>query len=365
MKSIATDGQHRWSLSTALATRGEKRVALAIIVVSTLLFAVCVPFVRVPLARMPAFIPAYQSALFLVDLITALLLFDQFARTRSRAMLILASAYLFDALIIVAHTLSFPGAFAPAGLVTGGEQTTAWLYIFWHGGFPLFVIAYALLQRREVRDAGVPVSRAGVAVAWAVAAVVLVTGALTLLATAGHDWLPVVMQGNNYAMLVSKGISPAVWILTLVAIGVLWRREMRVIDLWLMVVMWVWLLDIALAAVIGSSRFDLGFYAGRMFGLVAASFLLVTLLVEMARLYSGALGAAASAEQNLARMVQSQRRAGLKPRRDESTEDFVQRQNVEHFQALLESGTLDGAERQRIEKLLAELQEEPAREQDR
>jgi hypothetical protein len=43
----------------------------------------------------------------------------------------------------IMHALSFPGLFAPAGLLGAGPQTTAWLYMFWHSGFSLFVMAYA------------------------------------------------------------------------------------------------------------------------------------------------------------------------------------------------------------------------------
>ena len=32
------------------------------------------------------------------------------------------------------------------GLLGAGLQTTAWLYILWHAGFPLFVIVYELLK---------------------------------------------------------------------------------------------------------------------------------------------------------------------------------------------------------------------------
>ena len=46
-----------------------------------------------------------------------------------------------------------------------------------------------------------------------------------------------------------------------------------------------------LSAVVGSRRFDLGWYGGRSFGLLAASFLLVTLLLELNKLY-GSLGEA-------------------------------------------------------------------------
>ena len=131
---------------------------------------------------------------------------------------------------------------------------------------------------------------------------------LAALATLGHDLLPVVMQGSDYSLLVRKGVSPAVWLLTLTAILLLWQRPLRVVDLWLMLVMWIWLFDIALAAVIGSSRFDLGFYVGRIFGLIAASFLLIMLLSEMGQLYIGALSAAANAEERFAKLARERAR---------------------------------------------------------
>src|SRR5438876_1482375 len=52
-----------------------------------------------------------------------------------------------------------------------------------------------------------------------------------------------------------------------------------------MVVMCAWFFDIALAAVLNAGRFDLGFYAGRIYGLLAASFVLTALLIENGKLY--------------------------------------------------------------------------------
>ena len=49
--------------------------------------------------------------------------------------------------------------------------------------------------------------------------------------------------------------------------------------------MCAWLCDTILSAVVGSSRFDLGWYGGRSFGLLAAGFLLVALLLELNDLY--------------------------------------------------------------------------------
>jgi PAS domain S-box-containing protein len=72
-----------------------------------------------------------------------------------------------------------------------------------------------------------------------------------------------------------------VWSLSFAALLVLWfRRTHSVIDVWLMVVLCAWLFDIALSAIFNAARFDLGFYAGRIYGLCAASFVLAVLLVD-------------------------------------------------------------------------------------
>jgi signal transduction histidine kinase/DNA-binding response OmpR family regulator len=104
--------------------------------------------------------------------------------------------------------------------------------------------------------------------------------ALVGAATAGADALPRVMQGQHYtgAML---GTVTTVWLCSLLALGVLWRRRPQsMLDVWLMVVMVAWLLDIALAAMLNAGRFDLGFYAGRVFGLLACSVVLLDLLLQ-------------------------------------------------------------------------------------
>jgi len=341
------------ALTTAPAGGRERRIALGIAIASFAAFVAIVPFVRTPLPRMPAFIPSYEAALFFLDLVTACLLFGQFVRLRHTGILVLASGYLFDALIIVPHALSFPGAFTSAGLLGAREQTTAWLYVFWHGGFSLFVLAYALFRRAESRD--VPPHRLASVVPGIVVAVLGVTAlavALTLLSTWGHDLLPAVMRGGDYSMLVTRGVSPAVWVLTLIAMVALWKPHQRVMDLWLMLVMWIWLFDIGLSAVIGSSRFDLGFYAGRLFGLVASGFLLVALILEMTRLHAGALAAASAAEMRFAELARQSSRN--EPPRGKQTVSFISRQNITHYRALLTSAPLDEPQRRAIEKLLEE-----------
>ena len=276
--------EHPPFLSTFPARAGERRLALWVVLVSTVIFLAAAPFAKRPLLPVEAFLPIYQSALIISDLITAVLLYGQFAILRSRALLVLASAYLFSSLMAVAHALTFPGLFTTAGLFAG-QQTTAWLYFLWHGGFPLLVIAYALLAGKT-RATGTPPGSARGGIVLGIGVIVAAVCALTLLATAGNDLLPTIMHGNRDAPA-KFFVASATWMLSVAALPILWRRRPHsVLDLWLMVVMCVWIYDSALAAVLNHARYDLGWYAGRVYGLLAASFVLAVLLLENSRLYA-------------------------------------------------------------------------------
>ena len=291
-------------LVTAPAPLGGRRFALAIVLASFVGFCALAPFARVPLPRIEAFIPIYESTLALIDLLTATLLFLAFSRSRLRAVLFLASGYLFTSLMAVPHMLTFPGLFSSSGLLGAGPQTTAWLYMFWHGGFPLFVICYALLRRHEVvsgrSHAGTPAD-----IIPAAAGVVAGVGLLTVFATAGHQLLPRIMQGDGYTAAM-VAVNVPVWLLSLVALAVLGSRPpYSILDLWLMVVVCASMFDVALSAVLNAGRFDLGFYAGRIYGMLAASFVLIILLIEASRLYRRLDEALVVAEERNAELARS------------------------------------------------------------
>ena len=220
------------------ADRRQRWRAGLVLLVSVLLFGALVPFVRMPLGFLPAFIPIYESALLITDAVTAVLLFGQYRILRSRALMVLACAYLFTALMTVVHALSYPGVFAPGGLLGAGRQTTAALYMFWHAGFPLFVLAYSALKRREV-DAGTanagswfsparPHDRFALALP---AATVAVAALLTLYATRGHEFLPNFLYPDHFGLALTLSAS-AIWALSLLGVAALWRhRPHSVLDL--------------------------------------------------------------------------------------------------------------------------------------
>jgi two-component system sensor histidine kinase/response regulator len=294
------------------AGRSQRVRAGVVLIVSVLLFGALVPFVQTPLAPMAAFIPLYESALLVNDGITAVLLFGQYRIVRSRALLALACGYLFTASMVAIHALSFPGVFAPGGLLGAGVQTTASLYVFWHAGFPLFVLAYSWLKQREGRrapQAPRALPRRDLAALALPAATLAGAAVLALWATRGQEWLPTLLERGHNAFALAVSAS-GICLLSLAAMAVLWRRRPHsVLDLWLSVALAAWSFDVALSALFNAARYDLGFYAGRIYGLLAGSTVLVELLLENGVLYA-----------RLARVHQNDRRqaVALRQARDEA-----------------------------------------------
>ena len=275
-------------LANAPASPGERRLALWTVALSALVFVAAGLWAKLQLPQVWAFIPIYESALILSDIITAVLLFGQCRIARSRALLMLAGGYVFTAAATTAHALTFPGLFSPSGLLGASPQTTAWIYMFWHGGFPLVVIAYALKRDQPIEAARTNGIARQVLVTCALAVGAAV--AFTAWATAGP--LPPIMQGNRYTPVMLTVVS-LVWAASLLALATLWwrRRPFTVLDLWLAVVMCAWLFDIGLSAVLNGGRFDLGFYSGRLYGLLAANFVLARLLLENGVMHAELLNA--------------------------------------------------------------------------
>ena len=175
------------SLSPSLA---QKRLAIVVVLALVAAFVITAgPLSTIQPGRIGAFVPAYATALFVTDLITAVLLFAQFSILRSGALLAIASGYLFTALIVIPWMLTFPGVFTPSGLLGAGLNTTNWLYILWHAGFPMFVTAYALLKDTNATK-GLWQGSVGAAILLSVVITAAVVCAATFLVTAGNALLP-------------------------------------------------------------------------------------------------------------------------------------------------------------------------------
>ena len=290
-KSVPGPGAHEFALSNVAPSAAQRRLALGVVLVLLVVFVIVAgPLSTLTLRRIDAFIPAYGTAIFVTNSITAALLFAQFSVLRSRALLALASGYLLTALFAIPWTLAFPGVFAPGGGLGGGLQSTAWLYLLWHAGFALFAIAYTLLKDADPIES-LSQSSVRAAILASVGSVTALVCCATVLVTAGEALMPRIMldtlQGSNH-WFYAVGPTAALIILALV---LLWLRHRSVLDLWLMVVLCAYIIEIALTVFPVPIRFSAGWYAGRVYGVLSGSLLLVILLKEVTTLYGELLRA--------------------------------------------------------------------------
>jgi signal transduction histidine kinase len=283
--------QQNFILSSLSPGRAQRRLALVVVLALLVAFFLTAgPFSTIRLGRIDAFVPAYAAAMFVIDSITAVLLFAQFSILRSRGLLAISSGYLFTALVIIPWLLTFPGVFTPSGLLGAGLQSTNWLYILWHGGFPTFVMAYALLK-----DADPPKrlgqGSVGAAILSSVAMTAAIVCAATFVVTAGDALLPRISLDPVHFSTLWLYVAGCLALWSVLTLIVLWIRWRSVLDLWLMVVMCAYAIEIYLVAFPGLARFSLGWYFGRVFGFLSGSLVLFVLLYEITTLYARLLGA--------------------------------------------------------------------------
>jgi signal transduction histidine kinase len=288
-----TAGDQRQLASDSIAwvsdqppSRWHTWLAIGVAACAFLGFLVILPFADARLAHLNALFPTLDAIVFVTDLVTAVLLFAQLSISRSKSLLALAGGYLFTALIVVPHALTFAGAFSPTGLLGAGIQTGSWLFIFWHIGFSAALLAYALLRLGRTSETIATTSPARMITAVVVSLMALVIG-LTWLATSGAYLLPAIILDETR---ISPIVRYPIWFTVLLSASALlalaFHTRRTVLDQWLMVVAFVSIGELAFSGLIPTVRFSAGFYAGRAFSLLTSSILLIVLLEETMRLYA-------------------------------------------------------------------------------
>jgi len=278
-------------LSSLPPNREQKRLALAVVVAMLIAFFIVSGWLStiIETRRVDAFVPAYAMAMFVNESITAILLFAQFSIVRSHATLVIASGYLFTALLMIPWLLTFPDVFVPGALI-GGLQSTSWFYFLWHAGFPLFVGGYAFLKDAD------PSTRfwhgtVSAGVALSVVLTTAVVSAASLFFVAGEALLPRVMTDPVHVSSLWSYFGWSVALVSVLALVVLWFRQRSMLDLWLLVVMFAYVLETPLTYFPAPERFNFNWYAIRVLGFLSSSFVLVVLLYEITTLYGRLLSA--------------------------------------------------------------------------
>jgi len=260
-------------------TRRQAMIAGAIALLILLTLAVAAPRAGLQWPAINPFMPMCALTVFTTASIAAFLLGAQFIVTRQPMLGALGGAYAFTALAVALQLLMFPGVFSPTGLFGARPTSAAWMWVFWHGGFPLFVILAVLMRDRLSRDA-VADGRVGLW-AWLLIGGPVLVGVLLCGFAVLTNLPPPLHAGNgdNPVAVILWAIN-AIAVLAVVASG----RLRAVLDVWLAIAALACLTDTALN-LLSTDRFTVGWYVARLFSMFAPGVLVCVLVWEVTALY--------------------------------------------------------------------------------
>lgn len=273
------------------ATRRQAMFAGAIALLILLTLAVAAPRAGLQWPAINPFMPMCALTVFTTASIAAFLLGAQFTVTRQPMLGALGGAYAFTALAVALQLLMFPGVFSPTGLFGARPTSAAWMWVFWHGGFPLFVILAVCMRDRLSRDA-IAAARVGLWAGLLIGGPVVVGVLLCSVAVLTNLPPPLhASNGNNPVAVVLWAIN-AIAVLVVVASG----RLRAVLDVWLAIAALACLSDTTLN-LLSTDRFTVGWYVARLFSMFAPGVLVCVLVWEVTALYRRLLEAHVSLRQ--------------------------------------------------------------------
>ncbi len=288
-RSTPQDAPASLSLVTATPDRGSRLLADSLTVFLAIVALATVPFAAVPAIKIAAFLPSYGTAVLICDFLTAYLLFSHAQLARSASLSVLASAYLYSGLMAAMQVAMFPGLVSAAGGLGAGPQSAVWAWMFWHGGFPFFVLLYILAGISE-RQGGHWPSQVRHREVMMASTIILVMG-LGVVSRHAGIWLPVIVSHGSYRAAFKVGAAQTVIGINVAALlGLtIFERRRTVLQVWLWVAVVASLLD-AIITLAGGARYSLGWYVARADDVVASTVIFGAFLGEMVRLYNIVFG---------------------------------------------------------------------------
>jgi PAS domain S-box-containing protein len=289
------NGQAPISLAYLPPTERQTRSALIWAAALLIIFAALTPFSAIYLPQFNGFIPALDATIFVTELITAAIIFVHFFITRSIALLVVACGYLFSALMVMVHGLTFPGAFSTTKNLSGVAHFNLSIYLLWHLALPMTLFAYVRVREEDRPEITVGAPKALVLI-WSIVGVIFLVVCSVLIAALGVLLLPPPVQNlNPFYYPAAPWLISMTMLICAVALFTMWAFRRSVLDQWLMIVLLASMVELAInqlgihpfvqSSGLGS-RFTLGFYTGRvLFSLVTSTLVLTALLAETSRLY--------------------------------------------------------------------------------
>ena len=270
--------RHALPLNAASATTRHLRAAIGMVAAALATTVVLLPVAIQPGPLMPGFLLFHETMLIATYAIATCMLFAQFWRNLTVALLVAAGGTLFTTAAVALQLLSTPDVFAVGPLLGAGTAIMGWSWVAWHLGPPcwglalavLFIRGHALLLQRRHRGA-------------AVAAAATLALALAVVVAMVAPALPPLTVGAKYPIVLVFDVGPALVMLTLAAITALtWatRGRRSMLHVWTIVALALLALDIVLTLA-GGARGSIGWTAGRAMALASASTVIWAYLYEI------------------------------------------------------------------------------------
>src|SRR5215475_11041209 len=282
----ASTGDHFPVVTTDMpANARHYKIVYGGFIILLVLVAIVTPLANVPLRRVDAFHPVIQTLICVTNLLTATILFVQYWLQPQRALLALASGFVFSGLFAFLQTLTFADAYGPGVLIGDPLNSAGWIFLFWHTVFPLAVIVYTL--SKDTCDAvQQPGQSAGITIGITIAWVLIATASLSWVATAGAKYLPSIYETATKQAPFVRIMGIYLALLTTIALALLFVRRRTILDQWLILTLLGWLPTFLVVAMFTLIRYSLGWYMARIYALLAGSSLLFVLLTETLFLYA-------------------------------------------------------------------------------
>jgi two-component sensor histidine kinase len=255
-------------------------ISIAFICTYAIFALAVIPFARNPGPTIPGISVLFAATVFATELPTGLLLFVRFRANPHWSLLILASAFLFSALMVVPHLLTFPGAVLMNQILVGGsQQTSSYIFVVWVFGFALLAFASVIFEAFASRHQ-FALEQVDRAVFIAVSAVSVVVLSVTLIAILLGDQLPAMMKESSWTglnrFLVLTATALIAGSVAIVLFGI--RNELF---LWLAMM----LTAVAIANIIsaaGGERYTVGWLVARLMWIISGCVLFLYFLRQFA-----------------------------------------------------------------------------------
>ncbi|GGO00115.1 sensor domain-containing diguanylate cyclase [Saccharibacillus kuerlensis] len=262
----------------------QRRIALILSLALILFTVVIIFFAHIHLPKLVLFFPALGAWGVLGDILTAFILFNQFRASRIRPLLVLGCTYLFTGLVSLFYLLALTGVLPDSGPFAPNAQTSIWFWCFWQLSFPCGILVFSHSIRKQ--SDRVPLQHLPRYLFVGTSIVLLGAAGLFLFGTFGDSLLPKLIENGDYGRLLTSGVGPVLWLLSLAAFlsVLLPYRKRGVLRIWIIVAMLAFLLGLTLSLVAGE-RYTIGWYGARVDSLIASVIVLLALIAEVNKLF--------------------------------------------------------------------------------